>query len=364
MGALDAVEWEACLLEPVQNREAWRFLRRELGMVPPAWRYFLDSAWLTRAAARLNVVIIPMLRMPLELSEMVALVVSQESSCRYCYAATRTAMRILGFPDARIRRLEEDFLSADITPQEKVALEFARCVARGSPLATCREVRPLFDAGFEPDAAKELAFFATLHVFFNRLSTLPALPPQQVDIANRWKVRLLRPLIASHVRPHRAARPEFLSRPQREGPFAELVNALDGLPAAARLRAVIDDAWGSPALSRRAKGLVFAVVARGIGCALSEREAVRLLVGQGMAAADVEHALTHLSGTDLDAHERAAVSLARESIWYRPAPLQRHVQSIRPLFTREQFVELIGVAALANMVCRLAVAMDVARQVR
>jgi alkylhydroperoxidase family enzyme len=362
VGALDTIEWETCLLEPVQNREAWRFLRKELGIVPPAWRYFLDSSWLIRAAARFDLACVPMLHVPVNLSEMLALVVSQESSCRYCYTATRSVMKILGFPAARIRRLEEDFLSADLTPREKTALEFARCVARAAPLATCTEAQPLLDAGYAPDAVKELAFFAAVNVFFNRLSTLPALPPEEVEFARRWDVRVLRPLIAMYVRPRRGTRAEFLSPAQREGPFAEFVNALDGLPAAARLRAVIDDAWQSPALGRRAKGLVFAVVARGIGCPLSEQEAVRLLVDEGMTAADVEHALTHLSGADLDARERAAASLARESIWYRPAALQRHARSIRPLFSREQFVELIGVAALANMICRLAVAVDVTRQ--
>ncbi len=364
MGALDAVEWEVCLLEPVQNRAARRFLRKELGMVPPAARYFLNSPWLTAALARLDVVRIPMVYVSLDLAQMLALVVSQENSCRYCYAATRSAMKILGFPEVRIRRLEEDFLSADLEPQEKAALEFARCVARGVPLATCKDGRPLLDAGYGPDAVKEIAFLAAANLFFNRLSTLPALPPEEVDVADRWDLRLLRPLIAAYLRPRRAKRPEPLRPAQREGPFAAFVNALDGLPVAPRLRAVIDDAWRSPGLGRRTKGLGFAVVARGIGSPLSEQEAVRLLLGEGMAQAEVDHALTYLSAPDLDPLERAALSLGRESIWYRPAPLQRHLRSIRPLFTRDQFVELIGVAALANMLCRLTVAVDVARQER
>jgi alkylhydroperoxidase family enzyme len=211
---------------------------------------------------------------------------------------------------------------------------------------------------------KEVAFLATSYVFFNRVSTLPALPPEQVDLAGRWYVRLLRPLIAKRVGRRRAAAGEFLRPEQREGPFAEFVNALDGLPAAPRLRAVIDGALGPTALSTRLKALVFAVVARGIACAPAEREAVRLLVAAGMSPDQVEHTLAHLSGSELDPLEQSAVALARESIWYQPAHLQRLARSIRPHFTRAQFAELIGITALANAVCRLAVAVDMAQQAR
>jgi alkylhydroperoxidase family enzyme len=178
----------------------------------------------------------------------------------------------------------------------------------------------------------------------------------------RWYNRLLAPIIATKLRPRPLTQGEELRHEQREGPFAAFVNAFDGLPIAGRLRDVIDDALQPSALSRRIKGLVFAVVARGIGCPLSESEATQLLLEEGLPPAVIEHVLAHLSSSDLDPLEQAAVSLARESIWYKPAAIQRQVRSIRPLFTHTQFVELIGIGALANTICRLAVAVDVARR--
>jgi alkylhydroperoxidase family enzyme len=360
MGALDAVEWEACLLEPIRNAEAERMLRREVGMVSPGARYFLDSPWVTRAGARLDVGHLPTLHVPGELAGMIALVVSQENACRYCYEATRMVMKILGFEDARIRRLEENALAGDPTSAEQAALQFARCVTRASPLATCQEGRPLLEAGYSPEAVKELAALAATNVFFNRLSTAPALPPQDWAFGERWYMRLLRPLAARIVRPRRASAPVFLKPDERRGPFAPIVNALDGLPIAPRLRAVLDDAWQTAVLPQRTKALVFAVVGRGIRCPISENEAVRLLTDCGMSAAEIEAALAHL-GPGLDERERAALSLARESLWYRPASLQRHARAIRALFSRQEFVELIGLAALANMLCRLGVAVEVDR---
>jgi alkylhydroperoxidase family enzyme len=360
MAALDAIEWEAALLEPVRNRDAERFVRKQLGVVPPGARYFLDSRWVTHATVLLSIGHVPMLYVSPDLAEMLALVVSQEGSCRYCYAATRSVMKILGFADARVRRLEENFLSADLPPAEKAALEFARSVARAAPLVTGQHAQSILAAGYPIDAVKEIASLAAINVFFNRLSTLPALPPDEMNFAERWHIRLLRPLIAPYVRPRQAASGEHLRPEQRAGPFAAFVNALDGLPTAARLRSVIDEAWRPSALGQRAKALVVAVVARGIGCAAAERESVRLLAAEGLADAEIGDALAHLSTPALDPLERAAASLARESIWPQPAPLQRHVRSLRPLFTREQFVELLAVAALANTICRLSVALDLA----
>src|SRR5512134_392330 len=112
MGALDNVEWEASMLEPTHNPEGERSLHDIYGrIIPPGTRYFLDSPWVTRACAALGIERVPLLHASADLSQMISLVVSQDNSCRYCYTATRSVMRILGFPEARIRRLEEDFLS-------------------------------------------------------------------------------------------------------------------------------------------------------------------------------------------------------------------------------------------------------------
>jgi alkylhydroperoxidase family enzyme len=360
VGALDDVEWETCLLEPLRNPAVERSLRKQMGFLPPALRYYLDAQWILDAAVALDSAHLRTLYASPEMTDMVALVVSQESSCRYCYAATRSAMRILGVPEARIQRLEEDSLTADLDPIETLALDFARAVARAVPLPRRAQAAALLDAGYPADGVKELACLAAINIFFNRLSTLPALPPEQVELPHPWILPLARWRLARFLRPHRATQPTPLSAEQRHGPFAPFVTALDGLPAAPHLRVALDTALQPSALGLRLKGLVFAVVARGVGCARSEAEAVQLLHGAGMSSADIEHTLAHLSAPDLDPLERAALSLARESIWFRPAPLQRHLQTMRPLFSHQQFVELIGIAALANTVCRLAVAVDLA----
>jgi alkylhydroperoxidase family enzyme len=361
MSAVDAIEWEACVLEPVHNEDAERMLRKTYGIVPPGTRYFLTSPWLPRAFAALGTEALPLRFASGDLAQMVALVVSQDNSCRYCYAATRSVMRILGFPDAQIRRLEENTFGADLSPSDVAALQFARCVSRAAPRPCTADWQPLLAAGASPAAILEIAFLTATNIFFNRMSTLPALPPEEMELDRRWYVQLLRPLIAYMLRPHRTNEDALLTAEQRRGPFAATVNALDGLPGAPRLRAVIDTAWQSAVLERRTKALVFAVVARGLGCPLSDAEARRLLIDEGHAPASIDQLLAHLSGPDMSPQDAAAAALARESIWVRPAQIQRQVRSLRSLFSTEQLVELLGIAALANTVCRLGVAADIAQ---
>ena len=55
----------------------------------------------------------------------------------------------------------------------------------------------------------------------------------------------------------------------------------------------------------------------------------------------------------LDAVEATGLPLARESLRYRPGPIQRRSREVRKQLTAEQFVELVGLIGSANMVCRL-----------
>jgi alkylhydroperoxidase family enzyme len=362
MPALDAVDWEACLLEPVPNPDAERALRKALGMVPPPSRYFLESPWWTDALVALDLNHIPLLYVSPNLAEMISLVVSQDGACRYCFNITRGILGVLGYSESRIRRLEDDLLTADLPERDRAALAFARRVSRSTPLATADDAAPLLTLGWSAAGVREVAALVAVNVFFNRACTLPALPYEAADrLFKRPLIRVFGPLLRPLLRPRRARRPVALDATARQGPFAPFVNALDGLPVAPRLRTALDACLRGSSLGPRATALVFAVVARGLGCPLSEQEGRRLLQADGMPAEEIDTALAHLTAPSLGALERTAAALARDSIWPQPATLQRHVRSVRPLFSRRQFVDLIGCAALANACCRLSAAVDLAR---
>jgi alkylhydroperoxidase family enzyme len=284
--------------------------------------------------------------------------VSQENSCRFCYATQRVLLRAQGLPERRIRQLEDDFVAAQLDHRERAALEFARRISRCSLHPSGADRAALADAGWSEEAIKELAFVATAHVYFNLVATIPALPVQRVErLSGNWLLGVLAPLMGRRIRAHQVRGDRQVLPPElRTGPYAGLVQSLDGLPAALALHRVLDEAWQSPQLPARAKGLVLAVVARGVGCPRSEAEARRLLEATGMEPAEIEEAVAHLGAHSLDSLEAMVVPFARETIRYRPVQVQRRARQLAASLEQAQLVELIGVTALANAVSRLCLA--------
>jgi hypothetical protein len=178
-------------------------------------------------------------------------------------------------------------------------------------------------------------------------------------LSRHWALALLAPIASRYIRrTQRRGTRQPVTPAMRAAPFGAVVGALDPLPAAHAIRGVIDDALASPVLSRRAKLLVFAVVARGLGCAPGEREAAALLEAEGLAADDTQRMLTHLGSPALTPVESATVPFARETIRYQPSAIQRRLRALAGSLAQAEIVELIGVTALANAVCRLGLVLD------
>jgi AhpD family alkylhydroperoxidase len=353
-------EWGESPLEPRRDPEIEAYVKSVLGFVPRSYLKLAHCPWLVRAAAdsrRLGLV-----HVDFELGQFVSLAVSQDNSCLYCYDSVRAQLRLSGLPEGRIRRLEQDWFAADLDPHVKVGLEFARRLSRSNPVLTRADTKPLRDAGYEEGAIRELAFVASGEVIANRVSTISALPMETyMRIPDRWYFRLLAPLLRRRAQSaDRRGQPEFLSPGLETGPYSHVVRALDGLPAAAWLRRSLDAAWDSPILSRRAKGLVFAVVAHALGCDRSEGEARRLLAEEGLEGGLVDEILAHLASPGLDEIESAIVPFARETVRYQAPRIQQKARELRPRLSAAQFVELVGVVAMANSVCRLGFLADAA----
>jgi alkylhydroperoxidase family enzyme len=357
MTAMTDIEWAECLLEPRAWPELEKRYLRETGTRSGTLPFIEGCDWLGDAVIRFSLELNTRVFLEPDLADEVGLVVSQDNSCRYCFGAQRAFLRILGMKDARIARLEQHLLTSDFAPRDRVALEFARRVSRSSPLASRGDLEVLRKGGFSDAEVSELLGLIGLYLFFNRLSTMLALAPTHVEqVLDSWWARATRPLRAIKLRRIRKTAPRIdLTAEERTGPFSEVVVGLDGLPMARELRIVLDRMWSSNAITPRAVPLVFAVISRALGCAASEREATRLLVERGLTFEEVQEILTHLSSPVLDEIESEIVTLARETVWYQPAQIQVRCREFQALVTREQMLEFVGVASLANAVCRLGV---------
>ena len=354
MASIQEAEGPECPIEPRPDPELEREARKKLGIVSPALPYYTSVPWVARFTMfnRNDAVLV---HTGLELNDLIFLAVSQDNSCHFCYSAQRSFLRLLGYPEDRIQRLEQDFFTGELEDHERRSIDFAKRISRANPLPSHADLKLLREAGFAEEELKELSFMAAYAVCANRVTTFPALPLELIEgFTNRWWVRLLGPLLGRLLRTQRKSGVrEFLSPEHKTGPYSYLVVALDGLPVAGVLRELVDAAWTSRVLAPRTKALVFAIVARGVGSLRAEREAIRLLAEQGLAGDQIEVILSHLSSPLLDPAENAMLPLARESIRYDHTQIQRQALEVSKKLTQEQFVELIGVIGLANMLCRL-----------
>jgi AhpD family alkylhydroperoxidase len=350
--------WGECLLEPKDDPEAEKRILAATGRrVRPPHRYFLVAPWVAEMLLRMNTRIMTRVHLDHDLADLAGLVVSQDNSCRYCYAAQRALLRVLGFSEARILGLEQN-LTQGLTPAQKGAIEYARRLSRASPLAGPADAENLRREGFSEDAIRELAAHASVQVLFNRVSTLAALPPSPLEtLPDRWWARSFRPLLAPIVRRLRSREgPTRLPEEKRTGAYAFAVNALDGLSIALDLREIVDAMLGSPILTRRCKALVFAVIARALGSDRALAEATAIATSEGASAAWVEGVVDHLSAPDLTPQEALLVPFARETVWYEAPRIQERARTLCSRLTPAEFVEAIGTMGLANGVCRLSAA--------
>ncbi len=360
MPAIREIEWEPCLLERQPCPELEQRFQRETGRPGRMMQYFEGCPWLADAMVRFSVQVTTHVYIDADLADQVGLVVSQDNSCRFCFGMQRAFLRVLGMSEARIARLEQDHLTGDFTPRERAALDFARRISRSRPLVRAEDTRALVEQGFSGAQIRELAAMTAVHLFFNRVSTLGALPPQAMEhFPDRWWVRLARPLIAFRFRHmRRLGKTAALTPAERSGACAPIVNALDGLPLAADLHAVLEAMWQSSPLPGRSVSLIFAVVARALGSTHCESEARRQLAGHGLGEDEVDQVLAHLSSPRLSEQESVLVPFARETVWYQPAQIQRRCADIQQRVGKPAFLHFLGIVSLVNAICRIGFVVD------
>lgn len=354
VNALAHVGWESCLIDPHRDRELESYARRKTGVPFPAVRYFIPVPWLARAIVDLHPEFGLLMHLDPHQMDILALVVSQENSCRFCYAAIRMLLWAQGMSEARIQQIEQKLSQTNLAPKTTAAIAFGRRQSRMGPQGA-REARQILrDAGFSDEEMKEVAFVVGITDFLNRLNTIPAIPVHALErMPEQFHMRLLRPLIKRIVEKHRfRGRAAPLERPLTL-PYAALIKAYAGSPIALALGRTIEAMWESAILTRRCKLLILAVIAHGLGCQACATEIEEAVQREGLGELALGQVLTHLDAPELDDTERVLMRFARETIWYEPAALQRRTRALRDRLSEPQLIESIGVASLANGLCRM-----------
>ena len=353
-GTLAHVSWESCLIDPQRDRALETYARRKMGMPFPPVRYFTPVPWLARALVDLHPEFGLLIHLDPHQAEILTLVVSQENSCRFCYAVVRMLLWAQGMSEVRIQRIEQQLSGGDLAPKTVAAIAFGRRQSRVGPQGASEARQIVRDAGLSDAEMKEVAFIVALTDFLNRVYTMPAIPSHRVErMPGQVHMRLLRPLIRRIVEKQRVRGRATPLEQATAYPYGALIKAYAGLPIAPALGRTVKEMWESPILTRRAKLLMLAIIARGLGCEVCAIDIGEALRQEGLNEAALAAVLTHLDAPELDDTERALVRLARETIWYEPAALQRRTRALGNVLSAPQLIEAIGVASLGNGLCHM-----------
>ncbi len=360
--SLENVEWLPPIADRTRNSELEHYAKREIGSTPQYTAFLAECPWIMHADLEFDIGGSHIV----DLQDLIYLIVSRDNSCRFCHGAAHLFMRIAGMPEAQIDQLEEDVETARIEPRIGRAMDFVRKISRSNPPPTRDDHVALRDVGFDEAAIRELALFTGVVIFHNRFGTLLALPPEAAERVNRSRFERLLHIPLRLLYRNTLARlrvtPKDVdqSLPLKDGPFGFLTSALSELPHNRVLRKILDEAWASPNLPARTKALIFAVIARGLGADSCEREARNLLAAEDPAFSEgvVDELIANLASPLLSGEEASILPYVRETIRYRPGVVQRRGQALRDSLSNAAFLETVGTAALANMVCRIALAIE------
>jgi alkylhydroperoxidase family enzyme len=351
-----SIPWSECIVPATTPSDALRAdIATFVGRTEPSmWLgYLAPVPWLCRAKARLGLSHAPIAFISRELADLIALVVSQESSCRYCYGVTRAYLQLLGRREEEIDRLERDLEVDDVGAPERAALAFARKLTRANPRVSPADYRQVADAGWSPEQMAEIAGVASAACFMTRLASMLALPPPLDEPVRSWPQAMVDWMLR-----RAKGRPRYALDAPITGarPASALVAALGRSPLARVLRDCVDQALDSPVLPLRTKLMLLAVTAKALGCGACEREACLALSEAGVPEAEVAHVLTHLGDGERDA---PLLSLARDAAFVSdPAILQCRVREATVGLEPPAILEAVGMIALGNLLGRLSAVLE------
>jgi uncharacterized peroxidase-related enzyme len=354
---LDQLQWDQPLV-PITEDPAWEAEVRGLmgGMMPGSFRYAASSPWVRRAY--LDSVRCPIDSLAPAEMEIAGLVTSQENACRYCYGSARVRMKMIGFTDEMIDRIERNVQLVEAEPRERELVQFCRNLARSKPRPSRAAREKMREVGFTPLQTAELALVVALVGLCNRISTLLAMPPElEMESAGKGMKGLWNKLSAwlPGKQPMRNLPPPDYPAPNFKGPYGSIVRGLGGAAGGAVLEATLNNAFSSEVLPRRTLSLIFAVVAHTLECQICETGAADLLEIEGFSRRDLGEVLETLASPRLTEMEALLIPWARDTVWMpeQPARIQARTRPLLDALGPRVLVEAVGAAALANGCVRL-----------
>ncbi len=333
--------------DPALERE----IKATLGSVPELPRHLMSVPWLMRVSLTMGGY--TPRELPRELADLTFFVVSRDNACRYCAGLGRTLLRVFGYRDATIDRLERELPIADLDPQLEPALDVARKLSRFNPPPRAAEFARLRKLGLGDAAINELVYVAATTAHANRLATFLDVPLEPFAEQRKGLLfRLTSPLIRRSIRAKRRAWTPPAAAPP--GPYEPLLANLSRTPVLQQtIRWALARSREASRVPRRSAAMLTAVVARALDCPRAEALARADARVHGLADDEAALWLQRLTAPGMSELERALIPLARETTRYQSHLIKPRFAALSERFDDETVIEAVGLYAQANMLCRL-----------
>lgn len=354
MVKLHDIEWcPTPLTKPCSDPELEQEVKKLTGRVSYATRYLASVPWIVRALAIFDSEHV--YTIPENLSHLIGLVVSMENSCRYCYGAGRALLKFVGFKERVIRKLEEDIYKTDFSEKEKAVMDFARKISRADPRVSMEDFKKLEDLGYSKRQITEIVYITAKTIFYNRIGTLSALPPDPMEsFVENPLIKIISPIMSfffrlGHSGPKEYTTVEFTNH----GLGKNVIHLLKGLPGAYNLRTLIDRALASEVVSRRTKALTGYIISRALGCPACEPEFADMLKNEGFSDTDLNDIAMYLTCDQFSVFENKLVQFARDTVRYKPIEIQYKARELCDYVSTAEVLAICGFAGIANTLGRL-----------
>lgn len=352
-----AEDWREPVVRPQSSPALERLFRRRTGLAPAVVPYLAPHAWAYRPFLFL---MNPDLEaLDASLCSQICFVVARDNACRFCYGSFRSFLRVSGYSEAELDRLEGELHLNEADSAERRALEFAIRVSQGR-LQDEPSVAPLQQAGYGPTAIREIAGIAVTATLINRVATMLAIPLNEAaeSLTSQWYFDVLQPVVQALLKGwQRYATPSAqpLQADAVEGPLGPWIRRLRGTCVGN----VIHDCarrWlrHDSALPLRTKLFALAVVARGLDApALEDRAAALLDEHCDVPGPAVASVVDHLRGEAVDDRTAGILRLARKSIRYEAGRIQPTVREHTRELSRTETIDAVATLGLSNALARL-----------
>lgn len=159
------------MVEPIEatekTKEIYADITKHFGMVPNLFKAMALKPDILEANFNKAKAVMMQGELPRELKEMVAVVVSQANSCRYCVDAHGAALKMLGVPQEKIYQIIDNIYTAEISPADKTVLNFAIKATLEPQKISELEVQEIKELGYTDAKVIELISVVDLFTSFN-----------------------------------------------------------------------------------------------------------------------------------------------------------------------------------------------------